>query len=128
MVKQFKKDPSRKKNTREIPETETSKPKKTFNIEEFSEKQNQEVHQESKITERKVGRPKKNKIYGTIRIQKYNVNRVNALQNTLDFETQDDLIASLLNRLENSMSQEQRIMFDMYMKTYESRDKKKNKK
>lgn len=28
MVKQFKKDPSRKKITREIPETETSKPKK----------------------------------------------------------------------------------------------------
>ncbi|HFC9135046.1 TPA: DUF5388 domain-containing protein [Enterococcus faecium] len=127
MVKQFTKDPSRKKNTREIPETETSKPKKTFSIEDFSEKQSQEIQNESK-NERKVGRPKKNKIYGTIRIQKYNVNRVNALQNTLDFETQDDLIASLLNRLENSMSQEQRTMFNMYIKTYESRDKKKNNK
>lgn len=30
MVKQFKKDPSRKKFTREIPETETSKPKKNI--------------------------------------------------------------------------------------------------
>ncbi|WP_258080077.1 DUF5388 domain-containing protein [Enterococcus mundtii] len=60
-----------------------------------------------------------------MRIQKYNVNRVNALQNTLDYETQDDLIASLLDRLENSMSQEQRLMFDMYMKTYEVRNKKK---
>lgn len=28
MVKQFETDPSRKKNLREIPETETSKPKK----------------------------------------------------------------------------------------------------
>ncbi|ENZ5663507.1 DUF5388 domain-containing protein [Enterococcus hirae] len=126
MVKQFKKDPSRKKITREIPETETSKPKKTFNIDEFAEKQNLNIQKENNSTERKVGRPKKNKVYGTIRIQKYNVNRVNALQNTLNFETQDDLVASLLDRLENSMSQEQRIMFDMYMKTYESRDKKKH--
>ena len=36
MVKQFETDPSRKKNLREIPETETSKPKKTFNIDEFA--------------------------------------------------------------------------------------------
>ena len=70
---------------------------------------------------------KKNKVYGTVRIQKYNVNRVNALQNTLDFETQDDLISSVLDRLENSMSSEERTMFEMYMKTYEARDKKKSK-
>ncbi|EME8127737.1 Replication-associated protein RepC [Enterococcus faecium] len=125
MVKQFKKDPSRKKNTREIPETETSKPKKTFNIDEFAESQSNKTDQEVMIRERKVGRPKKNKVYGTIRIQKYNVNRVNALQNTLDYETQDDLISSVLDRLESSMTSEQRIMFEMYMKTYEARNKKK---
>ncbi|EMF0137196.1 Replication-associated protein RepC [Enterococcus hirae] len=128
MVKQFKKDPSRKKITREIPETETSKPKKTFNIDDFVEQQRLENQTIDNTKEKKVGRPKKNKVYGTIRIQKYNVNRVNALQNTLDYETQDDLVASLLDRLENSMSQEQRLMFDMYMKTYEARNKKKENK
>ncbi|MDC0753143.1 MULTISPECIES: DUF5388 domain-containing protein [Enterococcus] len=123
MVKQFETDPSRKKNLREIPETETSKPKKTFNIDEFAHT----VQKPISSSEKKVGRPKKNKVYGTVRIQKYNVNRVNALQNTLDFETQDDLISSVLDRLENSMTSEERTMFEMYMKTYEARDKKKSK-
>lgn len=48
------------------------------------------------------------------------------MQNTLDFETQDDLISSVLDRLENSMTSEERTMFEMYMKTYEARDKKKS--
>ncbi|EOA3384464.1 hypothetical protein ACTX2D_002591 [Enterococcus hirae] len=67
MVKQFKKDPSRKKITREIPETETSKPKKTFNIDDFVEQHKQESQTTDNTKERKVGRPKKNKVYGTIR-------------------------------------------------------------
>ncbi|WP_229206000.1 DUF5388 domain-containing protein [Enterococcus faecium] len=50
---------------------------------------------------------------------------MNALQNTLDYETQNDLVSSLLDKLENSMSKEQRLMFDVYMKTYEARNKKK---
>lgn len=122
MVKQFETDPSRKKNLREIPETKTSQPKKTFNIDEFTNT----VQKSTVSSEKKVGRPKKNKVYGTVRIQKYNVNRVNALQNTLDYETQDDLISSVLDRLENSMSSEERTMFEMYMKTYEARDRKKS--
>ncbi|MEM5097113.1 DUF5388 domain-containing protein, partial [Enterococcus faecalis] len=65
--------------------------------------------------------------YSTIRIQKNTINRINALQNTLEYDTQDDLVASLLDRLENQLENEQRIMFDMYMKTYEARDRKKSK-
>ncbi|WP_242478312.1 hypothetical protein [Enterococcus faecium] len=53
---------------------------------------------------------------------------MNALQNTLDYETQDDLVSSLLDKLETSMSPEQRLMFDMYMKNYEARNKKKENK
>ena len=55
MVKQFETDPSRKKNLREIPETETSKPKKTFNIDEFAPT----VQKPISSSEKKVGRPKK---------------------------------------------------------------------
>ncbi|MGM0241322.1 DUF5388 domain-containing protein [Enterococcus sp. AZ103] len=119
MVKEFKRDPSR----REVKETPMSQPTNTFSLTEF-EKVQQTNHEESKI---KVGRPRKNKVYGTIRIQKYNVNRINALQNTLDYETQDDLVAALLDRLENSIESEQRTMFDMYMRTYEAKSRKKEK-
>ncbi len=67
------------------------------------------------------------KIYSTIRIQKSNINRINAFQNTLDFETQDDIVSFMLDRLDNTLEPEQRTMFEMYMKAYESRDKKKQK-
>ena len=99
---EFERDPNRKRKTKEIKD-EASQSKT-------------------------VGRPRKNKVYSTIRLQKYNVNRINALQNTLEFETQDDLVASLLDRLENQIEPEQRTMFEMYMKTYESRDRKKKQK
>ncbi|MFZ4355257.1 DUF5388 domain-containing protein, partial [Enterococcus gallinarum] len=71
--------------------------------------------------------PAKNKVYSTIRIQKSNINRINAFQNTLDFETQDDIVSFMLDRLDNTLEPEQRTMFEMYMKAYESRDKKKQK-
>ncbi|MGL9942411.1 MULTISPECIES: DUF5388 domain-containing protein [Enterococcus] len=118
MVKKFTRDPNRK-TTKDIPKTKLSEPVTTFDIENF-----QKENQISETTKKTVGRPRKNKIYSTIRLQKHNVNRINSLQNTLNYETQDDLISALLNRLENSISQEQRTMFNMYMKTYENRDKK----
>ncbi|WP_408582223.1 hypothetical protein [Enterococcus faecalis] len=52
---------------------------------------------------------------------------MNAFQNTLDFETQDDIVSFMLDRLDNTLEPEQRTMFEMYMKAYESRDKKKQK-
>lgn len=114
MAKKFEKKDNRSKKINPIAETKMAQPENTFNLDEFSTD-----------PKNKVGRPKKNKTYGTIRLQKHNVNRVNALQNTLDFETQDDLITKLLDRMENSLEQEQKIMFEMYMKTYTNREKKK---
>lgn len=114
MAKKFEKNENRTRRTNPIAETKMAQPENTFNLDDFSTK-----------SKPSVGRPKKNKTYGTIRLQKHNVNRVNALQNTLDFETQDDLISKLLDRMENTLEQEQKIMFEMYMKTYTNRDNKK---
>lgn len=108
MVKQFRK--------REFKETSIEKPKETFKLEDFSKKI------ESK---KQVGRPKKNKIYGTLRIQKHNVNAVNAIQNTLGFETQDDIVEAMVERMQNSLTPDEKTMFDMYMRTYTKRDKNK---
>lgn len=116
MVKEFVKDPSRKKK---IPEQELSKPEQTFKLEEFEKNTNEGKEKN------KVGRPRKNNTYSTIRLYKHNVNRINALQNTLDYETQNELISEVLDKLERTMDSEQRMMFNMYMKTYEARDNKK---
>ncbi len=117
---EFNKDPNRKK-TSPIEATIISEPQNTFDLNSFK-------NNEQGIPEpiKKIGRPRKNKVYSTIRIQKSNINRINALQNTLEFETQDDLIGFMLDRLDNTLEPEQRTMFEMYMKTYEAREKKKN--
>lgn len=117
---EFQKDPNRKK-TKPIEATKISEPVTTFNLNDFAS-----IERESEERTNKIGRPRKNKVYSTIRIQKNNVNRINAFQNTLDFDTQDDLIGFMLDRLDSNLESEQRTMFEMYMKTYESRDKKKN--
>lgn len=127
---EFKKDPNRgvkEKIYKKIDETKASEPSKTFDLSKFTpeKKEVEKVVEPERPTT--MGRPRKNKVYSTIRIQKNTINRINALQNTLEYDTQDDLVASLLDRLENQLENEQRIMFDMYMKTYEARDRKKSK-
>ena len=118
----FHKDPERKQS-KEIKATEISEHETTFDLSSFSKEESSASDSGSK----RIGRPAKNKVYSTIRIQKSNINRINAFQNTLDFETQDDIVSFMLDRLDNTLEPEQRTMFEMYMKAYESRDKKKQK-
>lgn len=90
-----------RKAPKPIEETTISKPKEVF-----------ETSAINKITSNppavKKGRPRKNKTYGTIRLQKSNVNRINSMQNTLGYETQDDLIAALLDESERKMNTSQK--------------------
>lgn len=118
---EFQKDPNRKL-TKPIETTKISEPITTFDLNDFTKAEKNS----NEVKKNKIGRPRKNKIYSTIRIQKFNINRINAFQNTLDFDTQDDLISFMLDRLDNNLEPEKRTMFEMYMKTYESRDRKKN--
>lgn len=118
--KEFIKDPSKEaRKFRNIQETKLSEPQATFNLDSFSK--NIEISKKNNTSN--VGRPPKNKIYGTLRTQKKNVHRINALQNTLGFDTQDDIINDMLDTLQISLSPEQKIMYDMYMKTYINREK-----
>lgn len=98
-----------------IPSAEKSEPAVTFDLNSLNTIESKQ----------KLGRPKKNKVYSTIRIQKNNINRVNALQNTLEMETQDDMISFMLDRLENSLTPDERTMFEMYMRTYKAREERK---
>ena len=119
---EFKKDPNRG-----VKEKAYKKISKTFDLSKFTPEKKEVEKVVEPARQTTMGRPRKNKVYSTIRIQKNTINRINALQNTLEYDTQDDLVASLLDRLENQLENEQRIMFDMYMKTYEARDRKKSK-
>ena len=109
----FHKDRNRNNNEfKEIKETPISEPKQTY-------------HPEQSKIERKVklGRPRKNKEYSSIRIQRSTTNKINAMQNTLNFKTQDDLIIDLLEKAENSLSADQKTMYKIYLKTFTARGK-----
>lgn len=129
---EFKKDPSRKKH-KHIQETEIIEPAETFSLEDFSkqkEKEEKEKRKNEKSKEnsdkKKMGRPRKGKIYSTIRIQRKTVHRINAIQNCLQFPTQDDLIDALLDKAEAQFDAHQNDMYRMYMLTYKAKDERKN--
>lgn len=111
-----KQDRNSRRTTKPIEETTISKP-----IEVFKTNNKTQTGGKSPV---KMGRPRKNKTYGTVRLQKSNVNRINAIQSTLGYETQDDLITALLDESERKMSVSQKTMFEMYMKAYIKRQNK----
>jgi len=108
----FNKDRN-KKEFKSIDETLISKPNKTFD--------SNSLKKMPQSSNKKMGRPSKGKTYSTIRIQKNTVNQINSIQNVLGFETQDDLILSMLDRLKNTLDNDQLTMYQMYMKTYETK-------
>ncbi|MCV2530853.1 Replication-associated protein RepC (plasmid) [Leuconostoc mesenteroides] len=120
---EFNKDPNRKKTFKKVEETHISEPKKTFSTTTTLDNTPKPYNT---TPNPKMGRPRKNKTYSTIRIQRHTVNRINALQNTLNFDTQDDLIINMLDKLETVLDSEQKTMLDMYMKTYTAKEKRQN--
>ena len=129
---EFKKDPSRKKH-KHIQETEIIEPTETFSLEDFSKQKEKEEKEKKKnekskenSKQKKMGRPRKGKIYSTIRIQRKTVHRINAIQNCLQFPTQDDLIDALLDKAEAQFDAHQNDMYRMYMLTYKAKDERKN--
>ncbi|WP_057908037.1 hypothetical protein [Latilactobacillus graminis] len=119
----FNKDPQRGvKGTKQIEETKISEPQQTFSLDQMKS----DTVAEPTPPQSKMGRPRLNKDYTTIRIQRINVHRLNSLQNTLEKDTQDDMLSLALDKIENTLDSNQKTMFDMYMKTYEAKSKRKN--
>lgn len=95
---------------RPIKETRISKPKEKFSY-----------SKEPKITNHKIGRPRKNKHYGSIRTDVNNVMLLDALQNTLGYNTQDDILHHLLIKARNSLDDDKTTMLDTFLKVYQIR-------
>lgn len=107
-------DNNKQKKFKEIKETHISEPQQTY-----QEPTTNSVidNTQPQIKTNKLGRPRKNKKYSSIRLQTITIDKVNAMQNTLNFPTQDDLIDDLLEKRENGLSQDQRTMYKMYFKS-----------
>lgn len=107
------------KKFKSISETPISKPNETFDSNSLKNNSN------IKTSRPKMGRPRKGKTYSTIRIQKNTVNQINSIQNVLGYETQDDLILDMLEKLKSNLDSNQLKMYQMYMKTYEIKQNRK---
>ncbi|TPR47016.1 Replication-associated protein RepC [Apilactobacillus micheneri] len=112
MSVEFKRDKNRKKK-KEFKETHISQPEHTYDPE--NEK---ELIQKARQNNRRGGRPRKNKNYANVRTQKANLGKIKALQNTLGYYSQDDLLTDLLDKAENNLNNDQRTMFNMYIKAF----------
>ena len=103
----FHKDRNR---PRPVKETKITKPKEKFS-----------ARKESTLQDHKMGRPRKNKKYGSIRTEINNVMLLDALQNTLGYDTQDEILHHLLIQARNSLNDDQTTMLDTFLKVYHMR-------
>lgn len=124
----FRKDPNRGKNSlKPVKETPISAPASTFDVTKMaSDKQNKpkEIKKKEKQsdTPRPVGRPKSGrKRYQTVRVTKETAWKLNAIQNALSYPTQEALIEGALERVERSMTDDEKRLYELWRDTLEKR-------
>lgn len=120
--KGIRKDPTRQaKQFKQIKETSYGAAKQSFDKAAYEQKKKQEHLQEVEIKKHTVGRPRKNKVYGTLRVTKATVNAVNAARQVFDMPTQDDMVALSLARMLEKATDEEKAMYDSFKKLYDRR-------
>lgn len=117
MPMEFKKDRNRNNGSKPINETKISQPKNIYKEQPVVSENNNTTK-----TNKKMGRPRKNKVYATLRVQKDNVLKINAVQNALGFSSQDDMLTEMINSYSDNLSNEEKTMFNMYLKTFKMRE------
>lgn len=124
----FRKDPNRgKNNLKPVKETPISAPASTFDVTKMaSGKQNKPKETKKKEkqsdTPRPVGRPKSGrKRYQTVRVTKETAWKLNAIQNALSYPTQEALIEGALERVERSMTDDEKRLYELWRDTLEKR-------
>lgn len=124
----FRKDPNRgKNNPKPVKETPISAPKSTFDVTKMaSEKKSKPKETKKKEKQpdkpRPVGRPKSGrKRYQTVRVTKETAWKLNAIQNALSYPTQEALIEGALERMERSMTDDEKRLYELWRDTLEKR-------
>lgn len=124
----FRKDPNRgKNNPKPVKETPISAPKSTFDVTKMASEKKSEPKETKKKEKqpdkvRPVGRPKSGrKRYQTVRVTKETAWKLNAIQNALSYPTQEALIESALERVERSMTDDEKRLYELWHDTLEKR-------
>lgn len=122
-IKRLRKDPLRSTKgsvePKAIPETKITKPRETFKVDQLKKsKKTGPTHK------RPVGRPKTGtKTYQSIRVTKETAIRINAMKNTLQLMTQDDLLNDALDIVFKSLNADERRMYAIWHDTMEGQQK-----
>lgn len=121
---EFDKSAKTKKRTpKPITKTEISKPKETYDLTKVESAMTQQATVEQK--KKRVGRPKSGrKRYTVARLQKKTVLKINALENTLSLRNQDELVDRALDRILNSLTNDEKRAYDFWLEVLEKKDEK----
>lgn len=115
----LKKDDNRKKKKQqEIAETPMSKAKERYiPSEEPTEEESRTTHKRGR------GRPKSSKTTRMARLSIDNVNRLNALKETLSAYNQDEVVSSAIKLLEDSLSNREKRLYKLFLDVQETRSR-----
>ena len=115
---QFKK--SKKRKPRPIAKTNLSKPEETYNPLAITNK----VENDIQHRKRPVGRPKTGrKSYKTVRLLTSTVLKINALENALGIKTQDATVDQAIDRVINSLTNDERRAYKLWLDMFEKKEK-----
>lgn len=121
----IRKDPTRKvKQFKTIEETSYGSAKQSFDKVAYEKQKKAEAKAQAEEQKHKVGRPRKDKIYGTLRVSKTTVNAVNAARQVFDIPTQDDMVLLAIQRMLEKATEEEKAMYDSFKNLYDKRIRK----
>ncbi|WHO86617.1 DUF5388 domain-containing protein [Limosilactobacillus oris] len=112
-----------KKKPRPISETKISKPKETYNPTAMTNEVERNIMKEK--PKRHRGRPKTGrKKYTTVRLTQSTVTKINALENALSINTQDETVDQALDRVINSLTSDEKRGYELWLEMFEKRNNK----
>lgn len=119
---------AKKKAPRPIRKTDIAKPKESYDANKVSQQLEKSANKSKNTTKTKrrpVGRPKSGrKSYQTVRLLKQTVIKINALENALGISTQDETVNQAIDRVLNSLSNDEKRGYKLWLDMFEKKENK----
>lgn len=114
---------AKKRTPKPITKTEIAKPEETYDPSKAEMEMSKPATSAPK--QKRLGRPKSGrKEYTVARLQKKTVLKINALENTLSLKNQDELVDRALDRILNSLDNDEKRAYELWLEVLEKKEDK----
>lgn len=114
---------AKKRTPNPIAKTEIAKPEETYDPSKAEMEMSKPATSAPK--QKRLGRPKSGrKEYTVARLQKKTVLKINALENTLSLKNQDELVDRALDRILNSLDNDEKRAYELWLEVLEKKEDK----